>query len=151
MSDLQCGCRNVHVVGHRATCPITVAARETGVFNPSDFPRGLPDDGPESPGTQAIRDMPESEYTPEPEDIEVIRELIELEQNGARSTVSIGPFTSYLLVGVIQAATRGDMVTGRQRQVLRNIGEQLAGQFGGLAAELLARGWSPEFDVPRDQ
>jgi hypothetical protein len=95
--------------------------------------------------------MPESEYTPEPEEIEVIRELIELEQNGARSTVSIGPFTSYLLVGVIQAATRGDMVTGRQRQVLRNIGEQLAGQFGGLAAELLARGWSPEFDVPRDQ
>lgn len=60
MSDLQCGCRRVRTVGHERDCPITWAAQETGLYNPSDFPQGVPEPDPKPGEAEEARRDPDA-------------------------------------------------------------------------------------------
>lgn len=92
-----------------------------------------------------------SEETP-PELIEHVRKLMELEKAGERTTLVIGPFAAFLLIGVLQFGTRDPNMSGYQREVLRGLARQLEPLFTGTPVEeSIRQGYHPEFDKGPDE
>ena len=78
-----------------------------------------------------------------------VRQLAELEQEGARSELSLGPFTAFTLVGALQLATRHPEMSDTQRQLIGNIIDGMRPWFDGTPGEeLLRAGDDPARDVP---
>jgi hypothetical protein len=84
-----------------------------------------------------------------PDLVAYVATLIEAERGGERATLQVGPFAAFLLIGVLQGATRGPNLTGYQREVLRGLARQLEPIFAGTPVEeTIRQGYHPEFDVP---
>lgn len=79
--------------------------------------------------------------------IEWLMELVKLEQAGERTTIAIGPFTAYTLIGMLQLATRHTRMSGQQRKIARGIYQQLYPLFVGTPGEeSIRKGEHPEWD-----
>lgn len=84
-----------------------------------------------------------------------VRQLIDAEADGQRTTVAIGPFGAFTIISLLQVALRNPTVTDLQRQNARGFIAALAPLFVGSAGEeLIRRGNHPDFDslepVPPD-
>ena len=81
-----------------------------------------------------------------------IRSLYQLEQepDGARAIISLGPFTTFVLIGALQLAMRHPEFSPSQSDLLAQVIDQIKPLFAGtLAEKLLELGDHPEFDIPR--
>ena len=81
----------------------------------------------------------------------IIGRLIKLERAGERTEMLIGPYSAFILVGMLQLAMRHpayrDEPTGRMARIIRSLGDQFGAQFEGYpAGELLKKGWDPAND-----
>lgn len=83
----------------------------------------------------------------EAEQVAYMRRLIELEEAGARTTITIGPFGAMVLIGLLQLSTRHPDLDRRTKDMARGVVQQLAPLFTGTPGEeIVRRGGHPEFD-----
>jgi hypothetical protein len=81
--------------------------------------------------------------------LEWLKRLVELEKAGERTTVALGPFTAYTIIGALQLAMRHPDQSPKIRQVLRDFVHQFEPLFAGTPGEeTIRRGMHPEWDVP---
>lgn len=92
---------------------------------------------------------PSRELTPdERETADYVRELMEMEKAGERTTIVIGPYSAFSLVGLLQLATRHPELPPNLRAVAQGIYRQLYPLFKGTRGEeALFKGEHPEWDV----
>jgi hypothetical protein len=80
-----------------------------------------------------------------------IRELWRLEQHGDRTTLAVGPYTAFIVIGVLQLATRHPRLPAGHRLVADEFIGQLRTLFDGTpGAAIIAAGDNPARDVPQD-
>jgi hypothetical protein len=80
-----------------------------------------------------------------------IRELWRLEQRGDRTTLAVGPYTAFIVIGVLQLATRHPRLPPGHRLVADEFIGQLRTLFDGTpGAAMIAAGDEPARDVPQD-
>jgi len=87
--------------------------------------------------------------TPETDDdaIAVIKDLHNAELAGERGPITLGPFTAFVLIGLLQLTLRHPHVEGNNRAVAEMIIGQLKTWFEGTPTEsLLAMGDDPVLD-----
>lgn len=76
------------------------------------------------------------------------------ENAGVRLEVELGPYTQFLMIGLLQMASRHPTVAAeaavRGVSPLDDIARGLTASFGGFARELLERGFDPGLDVGED-
>lgn len=77
-----------------------------------------------------------------------LKKLNELEAAGERTTVTLGPFTAWTLIGALQLATRHPEMDVRVREIIRDFCRQFEPLSAGTPGEeAIKRGYHPEFDV----
>jgi hypothetical protein len=87
--------------------------------------------------------MPESPDNPLGAEVEILRELVRLENAGERSTLAIGPFSAYMMIGLSQLGVRQLAPDDRQGEVFRAIAAQLEPLFAGTGAgDIIESGWN---------
>lgn len=93
--------------------------------------------------------MASSELTPEEQQTaDWVRSLIELEKSGERTTITLGPFSAFTLIGLLQLATRHPEMSPSIRKTAQDIYRQLYPLFKGTRGEeVLYKGEHPEWDV----
>lgn len=78
------------------------------------------------------------------------KEAMQAEIAGARTTVVIGPWSAFELIGALQLVTRHPDVAASTKNHMRAFGNQFSEWFKGTPAEeVIRRGWDPSFDVDR--
>jgi len=92
--------------------------------------------------------MEEAEFS------EYVRVLLELEQEGTSTTAKIGPWSAFMLIGLVQLALRHPDVAGSAG--LTRVGHGFIDQCTVLFAntpgeEIIRRGFLPQYDVPIDR
>lgn len=81
-----------------------------------------------------------------------LKKLVDMEKAGERTTLAIGPYTAYAMIGALQLAMRHPQMDGKLRTVLRDMCHQLEPLFIGTPGEeTIKRGYHPEWDVPHDR
>jgi len=84
--------------------------------------------------------------------VEYMRKLIEMEQEGERTTIQLGPYTAMTMIGALQLATRHPSMAGLPVKVLRDLVDQFKPFFEGTPGEeLIKRGEHPEWDVNEER
>ena len=87
----------------------------------------------------------------EAETIEYLKQLMELETEGERTQISIGPYTAFLTISALQLAGRHPAMHGTGVAAIRRMVDQLMPLFAGTYGEQLIRmGEHPEFDVEQE-
>jgi hypothetical protein len=77
-----------------------------------------------------------------------MKTLYEMEDEGERTTISIGPFTAISMIGILQLGTRHPGLSKVQLDIIRSIIRQLEPLFTGTPGEeIIKMGNHPEFDV----
>ena len=85
--------------------------------------------------------------TEEEKQVAYMRQLIDLEKDGKRTTIVIGPFSAMTIIGLIQLATRHPDMEKRTKDIARDFIRQLEPLFSGTEGEeIIRRGGHPEFD-----
>ena len=69
--------------------------------------------------------------------------LAQAERDGTddKALISIGPFSAFTLIGLLQLAYRHPGLSASQREIIRRIVADLAPLFGGVLAEAVEEGW----------
>jgi hypothetical protein len=82
--------------------------------------------------------------------VEAIADLIEMESAGEceRATVSLGPYTAYVLIAVLQLSWRHPDLSDHHKKMIEDIARPLATLFGPPLAASIELGWDPAFDQP---
>jgi hypothetical protein len=85
----------------------------------------------------------------ERETIRALTELVRDEQAGRAKpgTVSIGPFSAFIVIGALQLAWRHPGMPPAHKEIIEGMARQMQGWFGGHLAAQLERGWDPSQDV----
>ncbi len=87
----------------------------------------------------------------EDESISYIKTLMSLEREGERTTLVIGPFAAFSLIGMLQLVTRHPEIGPGQLTIARSIIDDLTTLFQGTQGEeLVEAGNNPELDVPQE-
>lgn len=74
--------------------------------------------------------------------------VAERENQVAKATISVGPFTAFCMISTLQLANRHPALNGSMRTQIRSVVDQLKPLFVGTPAEeLINRGDHPEWDV----
>jgi hypothetical protein len=85
----------------------------------------------------------------EAEYVEYLKQLIELEQAGERSTLSMGPYTAIMIIGAVQLAWRHPGMNPTMCSTLHDLIDQMEPWFvGTLGQEIIAKGWDTSEDRP---
>jgi hypothetical protein len=75
------------------------------------------------------------------------RTLLDLERDGMRTTIKIGPFAMMMLIGWIQLGARHPSATAQHRQIGRDLIDQMSPFFAGTPGEeIIRQGNHPDFD-----
>jgi len=83
----------------------------------------------------------------EQELVAYMRQLMDMEKAGERTTIVLGPFGAMALIGFLQLGTRHPYIDAPLKNVARDIVQQLQPLFAGtLGEEIIRRGGHPEFD-----
>jgi len=84
----------------------------------------------------------------EAESIAYIKTLMQLERDGERTTIAIGPFAAFSLIGMLQLVTRHPEIGDGQLIIAHSIISDLATLFKGTPGEeLVEAGNNPALDV----
>lgn len=68
--------------------------------------------------------------------------------------VHLLPRDAWIVLGLIQFASRNPAITETQRQLMERFGRAIQRRLGEIApgaAKYLEMGWNPAFDVPREE
>jgi hypothetical protein len=89
---------------------------------------------------------------PEPDDaviLEAMTRLINDEADGARTTLTIGPYAAFVMLGALQLAWRHPYMNGSTADIIRGIGGQLQAIYAHEPAlsALLDKGWDRKHDA----
>lgn len=89
----------------------------------------------------------------EPTEAEItgaLAELFEAELAGTaeKAEIRIGPFSAFVLIGLIQFAWRHPGLSPRHKQIAHDIVDQLATLFGPPLDAAIELGWDTTRDVP---
>lgn len=86
---------------------------------------------------------------PDAEAVAYLKHLYDLEEGGERTTLVIGPWTAFVLIGGLQLATRHPGMSPTQKATLDDFIAQAATWFTGTPGEALIRaGNDPGQDAP---
>lgn len=92
-----------------------------------------------------------SDEEPDPVILAQINQMIDLETSGTRTTLSVGPFSAYTLIGCLQMVMRRMDLPPNARPIIRHIVRQLYPLFDGTpVAEHIRRGEHPEWQLITD-
>lgn len=98
-----------------------------------------------------ISDAVGRDGTPTAEFQELVAALIARERAGERIEVSWGPWTQFVVVGLLQMVHRNPAVElGPGRETVDQIARMIAANFSGEAADMLNSGFGAQFDVYAD-
>lgn len=83
--------------------------------------------------------------------VKAIAELAQLEQSGdyEPAPVLLGPFTAYILIGVLQLAWRHPELSATHKQIIESIARPLSKLFGPPLSDSIELGWDPAYDQER--
>jgi hypothetical protein len=97
------------------------------------------------PAETYVRIVPEQ--TEEEAQVAYMKRLIDLEKDGERTTVVLGPFSAMTIIGLLQLATRHPDMDRRTKDIARDLIHQMEPLFAGTEGEeIIRRGGHPEFD-----
>lgn len=86
---------------------------------------------------------------PDADAIEYLKQLYDLERGGERTTLVIGPWTAFVMIGGLQLATRHPDMSPTQKATLDGFIAQAMTWFAGTPGEAILRaGNDPGQDVP---
>lgn len=71
----------------------------------------------------------------------VIKELADMEMTCQPTTLTIGPFSAFVLISALQIAVRQPYVSTQQGDLLRTMAGQIRKSFCGDAAAIVDSGW----------
>jgi hypothetical protein len=89
------------------------------------------------------------QMTPEErETADYVKYLMDLEKAGERTSISLGPFSAFTLIGLLQLSTRHPDLPPNIRKTAQEVYRQLYPLFRGTRGEeVLYKGEHPEWDV----
>jgi hypothetical protein len=80
--------------------------------------------------------------------VEALYKLAIAEQDGLvrAAPMTIGPYSSFTLIGAIQLAWRHPSMNATQKRILENIARPMQAWFSGVLADALEAGWDTSQD-----
>jgi hypothetical protein len=84
---------------------------------------------------------------PDAETVAYLKQLHDLEAAGERTTLALGPWTAFVMIGALQLATRHPQMTPDHRALIGQVIDGLRPWFDGTPGEALLRlGDDPAYD-----